>query len=50
MVDAGIFKDYEEYQEICGKMNYDHEKMRAGVFTFKKGTTREDIIKEVNWS
>jgi len=50
MVDAGIFKDYEEYQDICGEMGYDHEKMRAGVFTFKKGTTREDIIKEVNWS
>ena len=50
MVDAGIFKDYEEYQDICGTMGYDHEKMRAGVFTFAKGTTREDIIKEVNWS
>ena len=50
MVDAGIFKDYEEYQEICGKMGYDHEKMRAGVFNFAKGTTKEDIIKEVNWS
>jgi hypothetical protein len=50
MVDAGIFKDYEEYQEICEKISYDHEKMRAGVFTFKKGTTKEDIIKEVNWS
>ena len=50
MVDAGIFKDYEEYQDICGEMGYDHEKMRAGVFTFAKGTTKEDIIKEVNWS
>ena len=50
MVDAGIFKDYEEYQEICGNMGYDHEKMRAGVFNFAKGTTKEDIIKEVNWS
>ncbi len=50
MVDAGVFKDYEEYQDICGEMGYDHEKMRAGVFTFAKGTTKEDIIKEVNWS
>ncbi len=50
MVDAGVFKDYEEYQEICGNIGYDHEKMRAGVFNFAKGTTKEDIIKEVNWS
>ena len=50
MVEAGIFKDYSEYQKICGENGYDHEKMRAGVFTFKKGSTKLDIIKIVNWS
>ena len=50
LVDAGVFADYAEYQKICGEMGYDHEKMRAGVFTFKKGSTKEDVIKAVNWS
>lgn len=50
MVDAGIFADYAEYESICDSMNYDDEKMRAGVFIFAKGTTKEDIIKQVNWS
>ena len=30
--------------------DFDDEKMRAGVFTFKKGSTKLDIIKIVNWS
>ena len=50
LVDAGVFKDYAEYDSICEEMGYDDEKMRSGVFSFPKGTTREDIIKEVNWS
>ncbi len=50
LVDAGVFADYAEYDSICETMNYDDEKMRSGVFTFAKGSTREDIIKAVNWS
>lgn len=50
LVDAGVFEDYAEYDSICEEMGYDDEKMRSGVFSFPKGTTREDIIKEVNWS
>ncbi len=50
LVDAGIFKDYSEYQKICDDNGFDDEKMRAGVFTFKKGSTKLDIIKIVNWS
>ena len=50
MVEAGIFEDYAEYQKICQENGYDHEKMRAGVFTFKKGSTKLDMIKIVNWS
>ncbi len=50
LVDAGIFEDYNEYQKICGDNGFDHEKMRAGVFTFKEGSTKLDIIKAVNWT
>lgn len=50
LVDAGVFADYAEYDSICEGMGYDDEKMRSGVFNFPKGSTREDIIKEVNWS
>ena len=50
MVDAGIYADYAEYQKVCQENGWDHEKMRAGVFTFKKGTSKKDITREVNWS
>ena len=50
LVDAGVFADYDEYDRICDDMGYDDEKMKAGVFTFAKGSTKEDIIREVNWS
>ena len=49
MVDAGIYADYADYQKVCQENGWDHEKMRAGVFTFKKGTSKKDI-REVNWS
>lgn len=50
LIDAGVFADYSEYQKICQENGFDHEKMRAGVFTFKKGSTKLDIIKMVNWT
>ena len=50
MVDAGIYADYADYQKVCQENGWDHEKMRAGVFTFKKGTSKKDITREVNWS
>ena len=50
LVDAGVFADYAEYDSICDDIGYDDEKMKSGVFTFAKGSTREDIIKAVNWS
>ena len=50
LVDAGVFADYDEYDTICGEIGYDDEKMKAGVFTFAKGSTKIDIIKVVNWS
>ena len=50
LVEAGIFESYEEYRTICQENGFDHEKMRSGVFTFPKGSTKVDIIKLVNWS
>ena len=50
LVEAGIFENYEEYRTICQENGLDHEKMRSGVFTFTKGSTKLDIIKQVNWS
>ena len=50
LVDAGVFKDYAEYKSICKEMGYDDEKMRAGDFSFEKGATKKDIIKQVNYS
>ena len=50
MVEAGIFENYDEYKKICQDNGLDHEKMRAGIFTFKKGESKLEIVKEVNWS
>lgn len=50
LVDAGLFKDYAEYQQICKDNGLDHEKVRGGAFTFEKGSTKADIAKKMNWS
>lgn len=50
LIDAGVYEDYAEYQKICKENGWDHEKMRAGVFTFEKGTSKKEITREVNWS
>ena len=50
LVEAGVFESYEEYRSICQENGFDHEKMRSGVFTFPEGSTKLDIIKQVNWS
>ena len=50
LVDAGLFKDYTEYQQICKDNGLDHEKVRGGAFTFEKGSTKADIAKKMNWS
>ena len=49
LVDAGLFDDYAEYQSICTENGLDHEKVRGGTFTFKKGSTKLSIAKEMNW-
>ena len=49
LVNAGLFEDYAEYQKICEEEGMNHEKVSAGTFTFKKGTTKVQIAKKINW-
>ena len=49
LIDKGLFEDYAEYQQICNDAGLDHEKVKAGTFTFKRGTTKTDIAKKMNW-
>lgn len=50
LVDAGLFDDYADYQQICEENGLDHEKVRAGSFTFNQGDTKKDVAKAINWS
>lgn len=49
LIDEGLFEDYYEYRQICEDSGLDHEKVKAGTFTFKKGSTKKDIAKKMNW-
>ena len=49
LVNAGLFEDYAEYQKICEEEGMNHEKVSTGTFTFKKGTTKVQIAKKINW-
>ena len=49
LIDKGLFEDYAEYQKICSDTGLDHEKVKAGTFTFEKGSTKNDIAKKMNW-
>lgn len=50
LVEAGLFENYAEYQKICESEGMNHEKVSAGTFTFKKGSTKTQIAKKINWS
>ena len=49
MVEVGLFEDYKEYARVCDSNGLNPEKIAAGRFTFKKGTTKAGIVKMVNW-
>ena len=49
LIDKGLFKDYAEYMKVCEDAGLDHEKVAAGTFTFKEGTTKAQIAKKINW-
>lgn len=50
LVDAGLFEDYSEYQQICEANGMNHEQVSAGVITFPAGSTKKDIARQINWS
>lgn len=50
LIEWELFKDYAEYKDICTAMGLDDEKVSGGTFTFKKGSTKNEIAKMVNWS
>ena len=50
LIDVGLFKDYAEYQSACDSLGIDHQKVSAGVFSFEKGSTKNDIARAINWS
>ncbi len=49
LIDKGLFDDYADYQSVCEDAGLDHEKVKAGTFTFEKGSTKKDIAKMMNW-
>lgn len=49
LVNAGLFKDYAEYQSTCTSLGLDHQKVSAGTFTFPQGSSKADVAKAVNW-
>lgn len=49
LIDKGLFDDYDEYKQICDNNGMDHEKVKAGTFTFQKGSTKIEIAKKMNW-
>ena len=49
LIDAGLFTDYDDYMGVCEDANLDPEKIAAGRFTFELGSTKQDIVKQINW-
>ena len=47
LVDAGLFDDYEHYEEACKDAGRNAEDIKANTFTFERGSTHEDIVKKV---
>lgn len=50
LIDAGLFKDYAEYQAICDELGLNHQMVGAGIFVFDKGSTKTDVARVINWS
>lgn len=50
LIDKELFADYAEYQSLCETLGLNHEKVSAGTFTFEKGSTKNQVVKKINWS
>lgn len=47
LVDAGLFKDYDEFSKVCSNADVKPENIKAGTFNFSAGITKQDIVKAV---
>ena len=47
LVDAKLFKSYDEYVSVCQAAGYTPENIKATTFVFEEGCTQTDIAKRV---
>lgn len=47
LVDAGLFTSAEDYENICTAAEVNYVTIKKGTYTFKAGSTKEDIVKQV---
>ncbi len=49
MIQNGLLDSYSEYKSICDSIGRNHESVHVGTFSFKKGCTKEDVVKAFCW-
>lgn len=47
LIDAGLFADYDEFDQVCKSAKTSAENIKAGNFTFSAGFSKKDIAKTV---
>jgi predicted transcriptional regulator YheO len=47
LISAGLFETADQFKYICKRTRVSDADVKAGKFTFKKGSTRADIVKQV---
>lgn len=47
LIDAGLFADYDEFDQVCKSAKTNAENIKAGSFTFNAGSSKKDIAKTV---
>lgn len=47
LIDAKLFKSYDEYVQVCQAAGYTPENIKATTFVFEEGCTQTDIAKRV---
>ena len=47
LIDAGLFTSTEDYENACNSAEVNYVNIKKGTYTFKAGSTKEDIAKKV---
>ena len=47
LIAAGLFRTADQFRTICKKAKVSDADIKTGTFTFNKGSTRADIVKQV---